>query len=401
MPLLILIGLIIAIGLIALVFAFLKVALVAWLTAVVLHLLLLEVIRDALVRVQSRVDRLPRFLTPRVDTRSIRWTVDEEEVRQVGDRAGAMVGYLGTPACLVLGLVAFDRVRSTGHMGGLLSTFHESSREQLLVLCGIITAIVLVIDLGIYKPARRYRGSLSEALTERGEAASATLYGLVELDGLKTDIGKVTKQLGIKLDLPYDRMLGEYLKQHCGELIQHPQALADYVAECIREERRDLVEIEHVRDDLAATRVLYLEAAGEATRSGRQSLVDLADQIGEGLGPENLLAIIADRKWPDVHSILDMMRSDLVALRDAASRHEEPTDADPGDQPESDYEKACRILGVPIGTGRDKALKVFRSLADAWHPDHRRQESERMIDLNWAHDYVNGTEFEKESSKHV
>lgn len=259
---------------------------------------------------------------------------------------------------------------------------------------------MVLILTAVYKPVRRYQKSIRESIKQRTSLASQSFDRMPELEQRCEKFRQLASQFGVSATLPYPHEVREFVAENSSSLFSDSDQLRTIIAQKIELAEDANSKLATTCENYEDTLHLYREFSREAGRANSRSLLDLADEIGERLRSDNLKKLIREHQWNDLRDFFNARQEDLRPLIQSARARSESFVGD--DQPQraemSDYERACSVLGIPLGIGREKALQMYRTMALLWHPDILKGDDSRMKELNWAKDYITSGQFEKDSA---
>lgn len=253
------------------------------------------------------------------------------------------------------------------------------------ILVGI--AVVVVMAYAEDSNLRATRQLVRVMNSDRGKA-DAYLKASARLDAL-------VEELGIALDRPYTQNILEFCCTQKRKLAGQPWRIRPAIDDALGAVDEDLLHLSAANKLLEEVRSLLAETSRIVRKTGSMPLIVDLEDMYKGLDSEELATLLSRRQWDTHESVLEEMTRDLEQLRATAEKYHEAgvwkeeerrVDLGRGDM---DEERACEILGVPVTATNDEIRKMYRHLAQLWHPDvGKASEDHQMRRIIQAYEYL-------------
>lgn len=193
-----------------------------------------------------------------------------------------------------------------------------------------------------------------------------------KLDSLKNEIQSLAKQLQISFPLDYiHNEIQKTISSFGKKLLADATPLNNTVANLKQKATED-------KNNLEKAHNLYQRAVGlyNEVLQKQPHLAEDLEYYKDLLNNQQIKSLLSERKWNDYQDALNLIIKELES-----------------NKPETDEEKAYRILGIPPTATDEQIKKIVKNLRNAYHPDLAGEEDKEFYDdklkwINWANDVL-------------
>ncbi|CAK8713147.1 MAG: DnaJ domain-containing protein [Candidatus Electronema aureum] len=330
--------------------------------------------------------RLRNIMTVRYDGKKLNLSINSDALKSYSESYAIEKRVIIT-LCGILYLIIFvvcAKNEDFSHM-----VFYGSKKESNVSDCGgILVSFLLSFFLidSIWCILSLFKGEPEQKIRDRADTlisqANTSLERTHELDPLEESIKSINAKLGTCFPVDFKSEIQQFVDAHKQELLSDVTRLNNLISEIIKRAKEDFAQLEKADNLYDLVKKFYTETVREVNRSGSSpALLTHLDYIYTYLHSENLKDVLQQKKWNDFHEIVNEILKELTEVKEAAVEILPPE--------ETEEEKACRILGVPLNASVDQIKRMYKALAAVWHPDSNTvKDDTRMKEINWANDVL-------------
>lgn len=399
-----LVGLIIAILVIALVFQILGFLLqilfasfIAWGAAVLLILLSQYLFRVHRVEELNSSETLSKMMTVSLDENSnkLNWSLEESQVEPYINNNATLSVFLSIVIGVISLVIILPILYRNGNFEGL-QFFNDKISPQTGQVWGyILSGIIILIILGISNPKERIKKSIKERLNHLAIKVNTQLERIDDLRSLENSIKAVASKLKVSFPADYQIEIQRYISAHKTEILLNSAGLNNLIAKNIKQASEDSSRLEKALKIYSSAEGFYKQVSYEAIKTGSMPFVKILEDVYERLNSDNVRSLLVTRKWKEYDDVINTTLEILKDLhKQAAAYQEEGFEKERTIyMEETDVERAYRILGIPSTATNEQIKKAWKIIVSTWHPDGKegkeREEHEAQCkEINRAYDVL-------------
>jgi DnaJ-domain-containing protein 1 len=253
----------------------------------------------------------------------------------------------------------------TANSRGDADTFFRIAGGLVMGAAGLIGASVLT-----HKATTKICRASVRGVVRHLERAS---IGLDALRDAEANIRNVAQEIGVDWPEGLTENVGAFLSGQCDSLLLHARAFRCHVASALQQAEGDLACLSKARDCVRTLRTRFRDASAAANRADAITLIHELEAMHEAMTSESMTSLLIERRWSDFASITKDMQADLTRVEQQARRYERCQQPQSEAATESEFRKACRILGCDENTTPGELKQRYRELANSFHPDKSSQ----------------------------
>lgn len=301
---------------------------------------------------------------------SLYWSIDERALER--QSWAVAIAILAAAAGLIVLWQGFGAFVSgpTPHQyaarsGGDPDTFFRIVGGVVMGAAGLIGAGALT-----HKAATKICRASVLGVVRHLERASV---GLDALGDAEANIRNVAQEIGVDWPEGLTENVAAFLNGQCDSLLLHAKAFRRHVASALHQAEQDLARLSQARDSVRRLRMRFRDASAAANQADAITLIHELEAMHEAMTSESMMSLLIERRWDEFAAITKDMHADLTRIEQQAQRFER------GHQPtceaasESEFSKACRILGCDENITPTELKQRYRELANSFHPDKSSQ----------------------------
>lgn len=276
-------------------------------------------------------------------------------------------------------------------IGGGLHGATIVSGNIIFVLACIISIIPIAFAFKKLKANQSFRSSVEKEVERLVSQANLSIAPTNELQLLINQIKSLASKIEVQFPEGSMSAVRKYVELHKSELLINTAELDTLLNSELSKAKQDRDNLEKSVNLYDRVMSYYADTSRQVNRTGSIPLIKELEYDYDGLTSENLKSLLTSRKWNDFQEVVGSIGEDLQRLYDLASKYEKQETEAESFYDESNEEKAYRILGVTSNATNEQIKKIYRKLADIYHPDKQVvSDDEKFKEINWAFEILKG-----------
>ncbi|MBA4349319.1 MAG: hypothetical protein C0415_04950 [Thermodesulfovibrio sp.] len=364
----------------------------AWGVAVPLILLSQYLFRAHRVEKLNSYETLSKMMIVRVDENSnkLNWSLGESQVEPYINNNAAISVFLSIVIGVVSLVIILPILYQNGAFKGLQFFDDKISSQTGLIWGYILSGIIIMITLGISKPKKSFEKSLKERANYLTNKVNTQLERIDELRSLESSIKSIASKLKASFPTDYQTEIQKYIDANKVKILLDSAVLNNLIARNIKQAQEDKSHLEKTLKLYNTAEGFYKEVSYKVIMTGSMPFVTILEDIYGRLNSENLKSLLSMRKWKEYVDVVNTIIEVLKDLHEQSAQYQgEGREKETATYTEeTDKEKACKILNIPITATNDHIKRAWKALSFIWHPDGKQLDDTKFKEISWAYDVL-------------